>query len=163
MKSAIGITLVFATVVMFAWNSGPRLMNEIWRARDFVPAQDYKITNYKCTNWNGFMYNDCTVTFVALQRGPSREITDWRFGRAPRDPLQLLQRRGDASSVTTDVALRTLWNRVSVALAMVVFAVVGAIGIIARTVKDEDAPVGAPGSEPMQAPAGRSTFGKRGA
>src|SRR5262252_1179332 len=95
MKIVIGITLAFATIAMFVWNHVPRLMSEVWHARDFVPAQGFRITNYKCTNWNLFMFNDCTVTFVSLQSGESRKITDWRFGRAPRSPVQLLHRRGD--------------------------------------------------------------------
>ena len=179
MKKLIGITLVFGTIAMFVWNNVPRLMSEAWHARDFVPAQSYRITNYECTNWNGFMWNDCTVTFVS-QSGESRQITDWRFGRAPSDPVRLLQRRDDASSVTTDVSLRTWWNRVLLALALVGFGAVGAIGLIASASRAGDAPVGAPSSEPGSEPApapmapvraprgepaltpiGRSTFGKR--
>jgi hypothetical protein len=161
MKIIIGITLVFGAIAMFVWNSVPRLMSEVWHAHDFVPAQNYTITNYKCTNWNLFMFNDCTVTFVSLQSGESRQITDWRFGRAPRDPVQLLQRRDDVLSVTTDVSLRTLWNRVLVALTLVGFGAVLLLGLIANAFKVEDAPVGAPSSEPALEPMDRSTFGKR--
>jgi len=161
MKNAIGLTLVFGTIAVFMWNSVPRLMTEAWHARDFVPAQSYVIKNYECTNWNAFMFNDCTVTFVSLQSGESRQITDWRFGRAPSDPVQLLQRRDDVSAVTTDMSLQTLWNRVLVALTLVGGGVVLAMAQIAKALKDEDAPVGAPSSEPALEPAGRSTFGKR--
>jgi hypothetical protein len=173
MKTAIQRTLFFGAIAMFAWYSGPRLMSDAFHARDFVPAQGYKITKYECTNWNLFMFNDCTVTFVSLQGGESREITDWRFGPALDDPVQLLQRRDDASSLTTDVSLRTLWNRALLALMLAGFGVAFAISLIAKAFKDEDAPVGAPGAEPGSepdaepsgepalAPAGRSTFGKR--
>ena len=98
MKTVIGTTIVFGAIAMSLWNIMPRLMNDAWHARDFVPAQSYTITDYKCTNWNGFMFNDCTVTFVSQQSRASRWITDWRFGRAPRDPVRLLQQRDDASS-----------------------------------------------------------------
>jgi hypothetical protein len=161
MKIVIGITLIFGTIAMFLWNSVPRLMSDVWHARDFVPAQSYTITDYKCTNWNGFMFNECTATFVSQQSRESRQITDWRFGRAPRDPVQLLQRPDDASSVTTDVSLRTLWNRLLVALTLVVFGAVLAIGLIAKAFEVEDAPLGAPSREPAPEPKGRSTFGKR--
>jgi hypothetical protein len=165
MKNAIGITLVFGTIAMFVWYSVPRLMSDIWHARDFVPAQSYMIKNYECTNVNVFMFNHCTVTFVSLQSGESRQITDWRFGRAPRDPVRLLQRRDDASAVTTDVSLQTLWNRVLVALTLVGFGTVLAMALIANAFKVEDAPVGAPvdppSSEPAVEPMGRATFGKR--
>jgi hypothetical protein len=161
MKNAIGLTLVFGTIVVFMWSSVPRLMTEALHARDFVPAQSYAIKNYECTNWNAFMFNDCTVTFVSLQSGESRQITDWRFGRAPSDPVQLLQRRDDVSAVTTDMSLQTLWNRVLVALTLVGGGVVLAMAQVAKALKDEDAPVDAPSSEPALEPAGRSTFGKR--
>jgi hypothetical protein len=161
MKIVIGITLVFGTIAMFVWSSVPRLMSEVWHARDFVPAQGYAITNYECTNVNGFMFNHCTVTLVSLQGGESRQITDWRFGRAPRDPVQLLQRRDDVSSVTTDVSLQTLWNRVLVALTLVGSGAVLAIALIAKAFKAEDAPVGEPSRGPALEPMGRSTFGKR--
>jgi hypothetical protein len=107
------------------------------------------------------MWNECTATFVSQQSRESRQITDWRFGRAPRDPVQLLQRRDDASSVTTDVSLRTLWNRVLVALTLVLFGAVLAITLIAKAFEVEEAPVGAPSREPAPKPIGRSTFGKR--
>ncbi len=162
MKNAIGITLLFGTIAMFMWNSVPRLMSEAWHARDFVPAQGYAITKYECTNWNAFMFNDCTVTFVSLQGGESREITDWRFGWAPADPVRLLQRRDDASSVTTDVSLQTLWNRALVALTLVGFGFVLAMAQVAKAFKVEEAPVvGAPSHEPALEPMGRATFGKR--
>lgn len=161
MKNAIGITLLFGAIAMFVWSSVPRLMSDVWHARDFIPAQSYAITKYECTNWNLFMFNDCTVTFVSLQSAESRQITDWRFGRAPRDRVQLLQRRDDASSVTTDVSLQTVWNRALVALLLVGFGAVLALALIANAFKVEDAPVGAPRSEPALKPMGRSTFGKR--
>src|SRR5882757_5824054 len=129
MKIVIGLTLVFGTIAMFIWNSVPRLTSDLWHSREFVPAQNFTITDYKCTNWNGFMFNECTATFVSRQSRESRQITDWRFGRAPRDPVQLLQRPDDASSVTTDVSLRTLWNRLLVALTLVVFGAVLAIAL----------------------------------
>jgi hypothetical protein len=112
-------------------------------------------------------FNDCTVTFVPQQSREPRQITDWRFGRAPRDPVQLLQRRDDASAVTTDVSLRTLWNRVAVALALVLFGVFLAITLIVKAFKAndavDDAPIGEPGGEPAFQPIGRATFGRRGA
>ena len=157
MKKVIGITLLFGTIAVFVWNSVPRLMSDVWHARDFVPAQSYKITNYECTNWNVFMFNDCAVTFVSLQSRESRQITDWRFGPAPRDPVQLLQRRDDVSSVTTDVSLQTLWNRLLLALMLVVFGVFLTITLVVKAFKADDAPSG----EPALQPTGRSTFGKR--
>jgi hypothetical protein len=48
--------LIFGTIAMFIWNSVPRLMSDLWHTREFVPAQNFTITNYECTNWNGFMF-----------------------------------------------------------------------------------------------------------
>jgi hypothetical protein len=76
-----------------------------------------------------------------------------------------LQRRDDDTSVTTDVSLQTLWNRVLMALTLVGFGAVLAMTLIAKAFKAEDAPVDAPSraprSEPALAPTGRATFGKR--
>jgi hypothetical protein len=63
--------------------------------------------------------------------------------------------------VTTDVSLQTVWNRVLLALLLVGFGAVLALGLIANAFKVEAAPVGAPRSEPALKPMGRSTFGKR--
>ena len=168
MKIVIGMMLVFGAIATFLWSTVPRLVSDVWHFSDFVPAQSYTITDYKCTNVNGFMWNHCSVTFVSRQSGESREITDWRFGRAPSDPIQLLQRRGDASSVTTDVSLRTLWNRMLVVLMLVLFVAALAFKLIADAFKGEDdAPAGtpnrdpAPSRDPSPEPMGRSTFGKR--
>jgi hypothetical protein len=154
--------LVFGTIAMFIWNSVPRLTSDLWHSREFVPAQNFTITDYKCTNWNGFMFNECTATFVSRQGRESRQITDWRFGRAPRDPVHLVQWRDDASAVTTDVSLQTVWNRLSVAVTLVLLSVFLAMTLIVKAFKaEEDAPVGAPGREPAPQPMARSTFGKR--
>ena len=150
-----------------AWHRGvvgpssAQLMSNLWHAREFVPAQNFAITNYKCTNWNGFMFNECTATFISRQGRESRQITDWRFGLGPRDPVQLLQWRDDLSSVTTDVSLQTLWNRLLVAVTLVLFGVFLAITLIVKAFKAEGAPIGAPSGEPALQPMGRSTFGKR--
>jgi len=71
------------------------------------------MTDYKCTTWNLFMWNECTAKFVSSQSSATQEFTDWRLGWAPHERARLMQRRGDASAVTTDVSLRTLWNRVA--------------------------------------------------
>jgi hypothetical protein len=72
-----------------------------------------------------------------------------------------LQWRDDASSVTTNVSLQTLWNRLSVAVTLVLSGVLIAITLIVKAFKAEDAPIGAPNAEPALQPIGRSTFGKR--
>jgi hypothetical protein len=107
------------------------------------------------------MFNECTATFVSQQGRESRQITDWRFGRAPRDPVQLLQWRDDASSLTTDVSLQTLCNRLLVALTLVLFGVFLTITLVVKAFKTDDAPIGAPSGEPALQSTGRSTFGKR--
>ena len=165
MKIVFGLLLFFGMIAIFIWNSVPRLMSDLWHAREFVPAQNFTITDYKCTNWNGFMFNECTATFVSRQGRESRQITDWRFGRAPSGPVQLLQWRDDPSAVTTDVSLQTLWNRLLVAVTLVLFGVFLAISLIVKTFRAEDAPIGAPSGapsgEPALQPMGRATFGKR--
>lgn len=147
MRFVLGMALVFGAVVMFMFNGMPRLVSDFRHTREFVPAQHFKITNYKCTNWNGFMFNECTTTFVSQATHESRDITDWRFGRAPHDRVQLMQWRDDASSVTTNVSLQTLWNRVLLALALVSLAMFFVIGLVVKTFKN-DAPLSGNYSRP---------------
>jgi hypothetical protein len=164
MKIVMGFTLIFGTIAMFIWNSVPRLMSDLWHRSEFVPAQNFTITDYKCTNWNVFMFNECTATFVSRQGGESRQITDWRFGWAPRGPVHLVQWRDDASAVTTDVSLRTLWNRLLVALTLVLsgaFLAMAPIVYAFNTEDTEDTPISPPSREPAPQPMARSTFGKR--
>lgn len=161
MKRIIGFMIVFGTIGVFMYNSVPRLMSDLWHSREFIPAQNFTITDYTCTNWNGFMFNECTTTFVSQQSRESREFTDWRFGWAPSDPVQLLQWRDDASAVTTNVSLRTLWNRLLVVLTLVLLIVFPAIKLVVKAFKTDDAPIGGPSEEPALQPTGRSTFGKR--
>ena len=54
-----------------------------------------------------------------------------------------------------------MWNRVLLALTLVVGGAFFAIAVIANALKVEGVPVGAPSGEPALQPAGRSTFGKR--
>jgi hypothetical protein len=161
MKNAIGMTIIFATIVMFMNNGAPRLMSDLWHAGEFVPAQNFAVTDYKCTNWNGFMFNECTTTFVSRESRESRQITDWRFGRAPRDRVQLLQWRDDASAVTTNVSLDTWWNRLLLAVGLVSFGAFLLITLAVKAFKTNEAATGAPSGEPALQPTGRSTFGKR--
>jgi hypothetical protein len=72
-----------------------------------------------------------------------------------------LQRRDDASSVTTDVSLRTLGNRLSMVLMLVLFGASAAVLLIARAFKDDDPPVGPSREEPALAPADRRTITER--
>ena len=76
---------------------------------------------------------------TALTGGAAQQITDWRFGRAPSGPVHLLQRRSDPNAVTTDVSLRTLWNRLLLAIALLLFGGVLAIGLAANAMKPDDA------------------------
>jgi hypothetical protein len=161
MKIAVGMTIIFGTIVMFMYNSVPRLVSDVWHAREFIPAQNFLITDYKCTNWNGFMFNECTTTFLSLQSGESRQFTDWRFGRAPHDPVRLLQWRDDASSVTTSVSLDTWWNRLLLALGLILFGLFMMLSLAAKATRTNEAPTGAPSEEPALQPTDRSTFGKR--
>jgi preprotein translocase subunit SecG len=72
-----------------------------------------------------------------------------------------VQWRDDASAVTTDVSLQTVWNRLLVALTLVLTGAFFAMTLTVKAFKADDAPVGTPGREPAPQPVARSTFGKR--
>jgi hypothetical protein len=50
-----------------------------------------------------------------------------------------LQRRDDASSVTTDVSLRTLWNRIALALTLVLLILFVPTALVLKTMKAAEA------------------------
>lgn len=122
-RFAIGGFIVLFGTGSVLWGAAPRLYNEFRYADQFVPAQDLKITNYKCTNWDVGVFDRCVVTFESKATHAVRRITDWRFGRAPAERVVLLQRRDDATAVTTDVSLRTLWNRAAMTAAFALFGI----------------------------------------
>jgi preprotein translocase subunit SecG len=156
-RATIGLTVIFGVIAIFLWNITPRLMRDFTRPGDYVPARSHTLTDYKCTNVNGFMFNHCSATFVSRQAREPQEITDWRFGRAPHEWARLLERRDDASAVTTDVSLRTVWNRMAMALFLLLFGVFLAMSLImksrreAATPGDASASIAAP--EPAREPA----------
>ena len=156
-RSTTWMTIILGFIALFLWHTTPRLMRDVWYARDYVPAQSHTMTNYECTNVNGFMFNHCSATFVSSQTHERQEITDWRFGRAPREYAQLMERRGDASSVTTDVSLRTTWNRMLMMLFLLGFGVCLALSPFVRSRGDTDTPED--GSAPI--PAREGAMGAR--
>ena len=137
-KIAIGMTIIFGAIAMFLWKSGPRLITDFWHAGDFVPARSHTITDYTCTTWNGVFFNECTVTFVSPQTREPRQITDWRFGPAPREPVRLLQRSDNASAMTTDLSLRTWWNRMALAMTVLLFGTFLAAALIMKGIRADD-------------------------
>jgi hypothetical protein len=59
-----------------------------------------------------------------------------------RFPAQEFPVRTDATAVTTDVSLQTLWNRMALALTLVLFG--AGIALVVKAMKAPDAPVSAP-------------------
>ena len=55
MKFILKIAIIFGAIAWLLSSSVPRLMSDLWHARDYVPAQGYTATKYECTNVNGFM------------------------------------------------------------------------------------------------------------
>ena len=134
------MTFLFGVIAIFLWNMTPRLMRDFTHAGDYVPARSHTMTDYKCTNVNLVMFNHCTATFVSPQAREKQEITDWRFGRAPREQARLLELRNDASSVTTDVSLRTVWNRMTAVLILLLMGVLFAVSLIMKSRTADDTP-----------------------
>ena len=122
-RFAIGALVVLLGTGSILWNSVPRVWSEYQHADEFVPAQDWRITNYRCANLKLGLFDRCTVTFVSAATHTSRTITDWRFGPAPAERVTLLQLPDNPSAVTTDVSLRTLSNRMAMIASFALFGV----------------------------------------
>jgi hypothetical protein len=144
-QMVIAAAILCGVIAIFAWYSGPRLVRDFRHAGDFISAQGHRITDAKCTNWNGGIVSECTVKFTAPNSQASQEITDWRFGSAPEGRVQLMQRRGDATALTTDVSLATLSNRMALALTLLLGGGVLAIALMKKAMKPAEAPPGAAG------------------
>ena len=131
-RFVIGALVGILGIGVILWSTVPRLWTEYQYVDEFVPAQSLKLTSYRCTNWDLAVANRCTATFQSTVTQATGEITDWRFGRAPTDRIILLQRRDDPSAVTTDVSLRTLWNRIALAGLLALIGPVAAVGFVLK-------------------------------
>ncbi len=144
MRVIIGMVLAVCGLCYLLWATAPRLVSDALHAKQFVPAYSLKLTGYQCTNVNGFMWNHCTTTYVSVPGNVKGTFEDWRFGRAPNQMASLMQRRGDASAVTTDVSLDTLWSRGAMVVSLVLFAVLLAFALLKIAVSGDEDDVRAP-------------------
>lgn len=122
-RFTIGAAVVLLGIASILWSSVPRLWTEYQRADAFVPAQDWRLTNYQCANLKFGLFDRCTVKFVSAATHTTRTIADWRFGPAPAESVTLLQLPDNPSAVTTDVSLRTLSNRMAMIASFALFGV----------------------------------------
>ncbi|SED66446.1 hypothetical protein SAMN05519104_4039 [Rhizobiales bacterium GAS188] len=132
MRFLIGMVAIFGGIAAILWNSAPRVLSDFRHADEFIPAANLRVTSYKCTNWNLVMFDNCKLAFESTASRQSGQLEDWRFGGTPSEPVHLLQQRDDPSMVTTDVSLKTLWNRLAFAATV---ALVGLFFALALAVK----------------------------
>ena len=89
----------------------PRIWRDAVHADKYVPAREHTFVDYKCKNWNLFMFNECTSTYTSNKTKRSEELTDWRFGWSPDGGARLLEWKSDPTVVTTDASVATIINR----------------------------------------------------
>jgi hypothetical protein len=153
-RLTIGGFVVILGIGLILWSTVPRLWTDYQYADEFVPARNLKLTRYQCTNWDLAVANRCAATFQSTVTHATGEITDWRFGRAPTDRVVLLQRRDDPSAVTTDVSLRTLWNRIALAGAFALFGLLAVVGFVRKMMLAGGRP--SPATARLQSPSRRT-------
>lgn len=113
------VTLAFVVVVVFAMIhvEGPGLMRDVQlRNTALVPAQDLKIEEARCrAHW--WIVSSCTVSYRAAQQPQQQRqsISFSVFGTLGGERVQLL-RTSDNRTVTTDVGLAKLTNRITTAV-----------------------------------------------
>ena len=129
-KLIFGFVFIFGFLVCMLGGM-PRVLSDLRGPDWFERAAGLQVERYDCTNWNGFMLNDCTVTFADAD-GRGDQLWDWRFGRAPTDRVLLMRRRDDPSIVTTNVSLSTVTNRAIFMLAILFMAVFITGGFVRR-------------------------------
>jgi hypothetical protein len=123
------VLLVFVILVVFAMVhvEGPGLMRDVQlRNAALVPAQDLRIEEARCrSHW--WIVSSCTVSYRAPQptQQPRQSISFTVFGTLGGERVQLL-RTSDNRSVTTDVGLAKLTNRIATAVFFLLgFATIG--------------------------------------
>jgi hypothetical protein len=78
-----------------------------------VPAGDARIVSAGCTNYDLAVIGLCEVK-LATDGGRVQTLTDARFGPAPQGRVRLMERDTVPPQSSTDLSLRTLYQRLAV-------------------------------------------------
>ena len=121
------VTLVLVVVFAFAMAKveGPGLLRDFQlRNTALAPAHDLKVEEARCrSHW--WIVSSCTVSYSAPQQTQRYSISFSVFGTLGGERVQLL-RAADNRTVTTDIGLAKLTNRITTAIFFVlIFATIG--------------------------------------
>jgi hypothetical protein len=110
---AFALLVVFVLVMVFA--EGPGLVRDVLlRNAALVPARDYKIEQAQCVSvW--LIVSNCSVSYSAPQQRERQSISFSVFGSLHGERVLLL-RTADNRTVTTNVGIAKLANRVTTAI-----------------------------------------------
>jgi hypothetical protein len=132
-RALVTLVLVVLFVVAMVHVEGPGLMRDVQlRNAALVPAQDMKIEEARCrSHW--WIVSSCTVSYRAAQQPQQQQqqrqsISFTVFGSLGGEPVQLL-RTADNRTVTTDIGLAKLTNRITTAVFFLL--IVATIGFFA--------------------------------
>lgn len=119
MIRSVLLALVMFGLIAMTMQDAPRVLFDLQHADEFVPADDLELTDAKCRTWNLAMFDHCTIKFESRTGDWAGQLDDWKFGRAPTGPIQLMEWQEDSSIVTTDRSLESVGNRFAFILAAV--------------------------------------------
>ncbi len=115
--------LFFAAVTVYV--EGPGLMRDVQlRNVALVPARDLKVEEAKCTS-HWWILSNCTISYTAPRARERESVRFSVFGTLGGERFQLM-RAPDNRTVTTDIAVAKLTNRVTtMAVLLAGFAAIG--------------------------------------
>ncbi len=122
LKVALIALLVGVGGLCLTLGDSRRIAADVFDSASYVAAKHHDVTDYKCTNWNLFMWNNCTISYVETETGLTASLSDHRFGRAPSAFPLLLEHRTDPTRLTTDVSQSTAINRALLWIVMVLMS-----------------------------------------
>ena len=115
--------LFFAAVTVYV--EGPGLMRDFGlRNAALVPAPDLRVEEARCTS-HWWILSNCTISYRAPQVQQRYSITFSVFGTLGGERFQLM-RAPDNRTVTTDIAVAKLTNRMTaMTVLLAIFAMIG--------------------------------------
>jgi hypothetical protein len=123
-RALVTLALLVLFGVAMVVVEGPGLMRDVQlRNAALVPAHDLKLEEARCrAHW--WIVSSCTVKYSEPQR-PQQSISFSVFGTLGGERVQLL-RTADHRTVTTDIGLAKLTNRITTAVFFLsIFATIG--------------------------------------
>ena len=114
-RSFVGLVLGAVFILVMAFAEGPGLVRDVrLRNAALVPAHDRKIEEARCVSF-WLIVSNCIVSYSVPPQRERQSISFSVFGQLGGERVQLL-RTADNRTVTTNIGIAKLTNRVTTAV-----------------------------------------------